>query len=418
MRASRGCCTGAEAGSRTHLGVGAARYDSGVEYWAEIVGQPDAVRILDAAAAPDATPSHAWLITGPPGSGRSNLAFRFAAALIARGEDREAVFAQVRARTHPDLGVLTTQKLLIDIKAARDIVTTAHYSPAEGRYRVIVIEDADRMPERTSNVLLKALEEPPERTIWILCAPSEADLLPTIRSRARSLRLVTPGATEIARLLHERDGMDTEVAERAARLAQSHIGMARRLASDPEALARRERTLDLALGVQTLGDGMRAAAALVKVAEADAAALTETIDQREREEALRSLGLPPGAAIPPQMRSQIRVLEEDQKRRATRSLRDGIDRILTDLLSLFRDVLLTALQGEPALINREREAAITDLAERWGPERALAVVTAVEVARERLGRGITPGLVLEALFATQSNADVLVPSAPEHGATR
>ncbi|MGW9020757.1 DNA polymerase III subunit delta' [Leucobacter chromiiresistens] len=389
-----------------------------MEYWAEIVGQPEAVRTLDAAAAPDAAPSHAWLITGPPGSGRSNLAFRFAAALISRGPDREAVFAQVRARTHPDLGVLTTQKLLIDIKAARDIVTTAHYSPAEGRYRVIVIEDADRMPERTSNVLLKALEEPPERTIWILCAPSEADLLPTIRSRARSLRLVTPGAADIARLLHERDGMDAELAERAARLAQSHIGMARRLASDPEALARRERTLDAALGVQTLGDAMRAAATLVKVAEADAAALTETLDQREREDALRSLGLAAGAAIPPQMRSQIRALEEDQKRRATRSLRDGIDRILTDLLSLFRDVLLTALHGEPALINRERAAAIADLAERWGAERALAVVTAVEVARERLGRGITPGLVLEALFATQSSADTLVPGAAEIGAPR
>ncbi|MEV8338821.1 DNA polymerase III subunit delta' [Leucobacter sp. NPDC077196] len=389
-----------------------------MEYWAEIVGQPEAVRTLDAAAALEASPSHAWLITGPPGSGRSNLAFRFAAALISRGQDREAVFAQVRARTHPDLGVLTTQKLLIDIRAARDIVTTAHYSPAEGRYRVIVIEDADRMPERTSNVLLKALEEPPERTIWILCAPSEADLLPTIRSRARSLRLVTPSADDIAHLLHERDGIDAEVAERAARLAQNHIGMARRLASDAEALARRERTMDVALGVQTLGDGMRAAATLVKVAEADAAALTEALDQRERDDALRSLGLPAGAAIPPQMRSQIRALEEDQKRRATRSLRDGIDRILTDLLSLFRDVLLTALHASPELINRERETAIIDLAERWGPERALAVVAAVEVARERLGRGITPALVLEALFATQSTADALELDALADGARR
>ncbi|WP_075201328.1 DNA polymerase III subunit delta' [Leucobacter japonicus] len=376
-----------------------------MDYWAEIVGQPDAVRMLDAASAPDAVPAHAWLITGPPGSGRSNLAFRFAAALIARGHDRDAVFEQVRARTHPDLGVLTTQKLLIDIKAARDIVTTAHYSPAEGRYRVIVIEDADRMPERTSNVLLKALEEPPERTIWVLCAPSEADLLPTIRSRARSLRLVTPSPTDIARLLHERDGIDAEAAERAARLAQSHIGMARRLASDTDAMQRRERTIEIALGIQTLGDAMRAAAALVKVAEADAAAITEELDARERDEAMRGLGLAPGAAIPPQMRSQIRALEEDQKRRATRSLRDGIDRILTDLLSLFRDVLLVALDAEPELVNREREAAIRELAARWGAERSLAVVAAVESARERLKRGITPGLVLEALFALQSAAD-------------
>ncbi|MFT4231690.1 MAG: DNA polymerase III subunit delta' [Leucobacter sp.] len=387
-----------------------------MSYWGEIVGQPHAVRALQQAAAPGGSPAHAWLITGPPGSGRSNLAFRFAAALIARDEaQRDAVHEQVRARTHPDLGVLTTQKLLIDIRAAREIVTTAHYAPAEGRYRVIVIEDADRMPERTSNVLLKALEEPPERTIWILCAPSEADLLPTIRSRARSLRLVTPGVEDIAGLLHERDGIDRAAAERAARLAQSHIGMARRLASDPEALERRERTISIALGVGTLGDAMSAAAALAAVAKADADALTESLDAREREDAMRSLGLVPGAAIPPQMRAQMRALEEDQKRRATRSLRDGIDRILTDLLSLYRDVLVTALleggdgsgaggaaadpASAPGLINREQSARIAGLAESWGPRRALAAVSAVEEARERLGRGITPGLVLEALFA-------------------
>ncbi|MBL3700022.1 DNA polymerase III subunit delta' [Leucobacter luti] len=375
-----------------------------MDYWAEIVGQADAVRTLHRAAEPGVVAAHAWLITGPPGSGRSNLAFRFAAALIARTpEQREAVFEQVRARTHPDIGVLTTQKLLIDIRAAREIVTTAHYAPAEGRYRVIVIEDADRMPERTSNVLLKALEEPPERTIWILCAPSEADLLPTIRSRARSLRLVTPRPEDIAQLLHERDGIDAAAAERAARLAQSHIGMARRLATDEGAMQRRDRSIDLALSIATLGDAMRVATALVKVAEADASALTEERDQRERDDAMRSLGLAPGAAIPPQMRAQMRTLEEDQKRRATRSLRDGIDRILTDLLSVYRDILLHALTAESGggieLINREEHARIADLAERWGPTRALAVVSAVEAARVRLTRGITPGLVLEALFA-------------------
>ncbi|WP_427870330.1 DNA polymerase III subunit delta' [Leucobacter luti] len=371
-----------------------------MDYWGEIVGQPEAVGTLQRASEPGAATAHAWLITGPPGSGRSNLAYRFAGALIARdAEERGAVWDLVNARTHPDLGVLTTQKLLIDIKAAREIVTTAHYAPAEGRYRVIVIEDADRMPERTSNVLLKALEEPPERTVWVLCAPSEADLLPTIRSRTRSVRLVTPSPAEIAGLLHERDGVDPVAAERAARLAQSHIGMARRLATDADAMARRERTITTALGIQTLGDAMRAAAALAKVAEADAAALSEQLDQQERDDALRSLGLQPGAAIPPQMRGQLRALEEDQKRRAKRSLRDGIDRILTDLLSLYRDVLLTSLGAEAELVNREESRRITELAERWKPRQALEVVTAVETARARLGRGITPGLVLEAMFS-------------------
>ncbi len=371
-------------------------------YWSEIVGQRDAVQALEHAArlGGERELAHAWLITGPPGSGRSNLALRFAAALIARDpSDRETVFGQVRARTHPDVAVLTTQKVLIGIDDVRDIVSTAHFAPAEGRHRVIVIEDADRMPERTSNVLLKALEEPPERTIWVLCAPSEADLLPTIRSRTRSLRLITPDAAEIAALLHERDGADPVIAERAARLAQSHIGMARRLATEPEALARRDRTVTLALSVTTLSDAMRAAAELLKVAKDDADALTERLDERERANAMRDMGLAPGATIPPQLRSQMRALEEDQKRRATRSLRDGIDRIFTDLLSLYRDVMLSALSAELSLINAEHESRIAELAGRWGAERALDAVDAIEVARDRLARGVTPGLVLEALMA-------------------
>lgn len=368
-----------------------------MDYWGEIVGQREAVRTLQRAAAEGG--AHAWLITGPPGSGRSNLAYRFAAALIARDEsERDAVYRQVRARTHPDFGALTTQAAIIRIDAAREVVASSYYSPAEGRHRVIVIEDADRMTEQTSNVLLKALEEPPERTVWILCAPSEADLLPTIRSRARSLRLVTPSPAEIAELLAERDGIDPAAAERAARLAQSHIGMARRLASDADALARRDRTIELALGVETLGDAMAAAAELLKVAQSDADAITEDLDAREREEALRSLGIAPGAAIPAQMRTQVRALEEDQKRRAKRSLADGVDRILTDLLSLARDALLVALGAERQLVNAEQAERIEALG--WSPEQALAVVSAVETARDRLARAITPGLVLEAMFAS------------------
>lgn len=380
-----------------------------MDFWSEIVGQQAAVESLARAAGTGGAPAHAWLITGPPGSGRSNLAYRFAAALIARDEaDRERVFAQVRGRTHPDFAVLTTQGTIINIASAREIVTTAHYAPSEGRYRVIVIEDADRMTEHTSNVLLKAIEEPPERTIWVLCAPSEADLLPTIRSRTRSVRLVTPGVGDVARLLAERDGVDPQLAERAARLAQSHIGMARRLASDPEAMSRRERSITGALTAHTLGDAMAVAASLVTIAQADADALTEQLDASEREDAMRNLGIAPGAAIPPKLRSQMKALEDDQERRRKRSLRDGIDRILTDLLSLYRDVLLSTLSTDermPELVNAEAGAAIRDLAERWSAEQALAVVTAVEEARQRLTRQITPALVLEALFARIVMAD-------------
>lgn len=373
-----------------------------MNFWGEIVGQSAAVAALDRAASAEGERelSHAWLFTGPPGSGRSNLALRFAAALIARDpSERERVYAQVAARTHPDVAVLTTQKVIIGIDDVRDIVTSAHYAPAEGRHRVIVIEDADRMPERTSNVLLKSLEEPPERTVWLLCAPSESDLLPTIRSRARSVRLVTPTAAEVAQLLHERDGVPLAEAQRAARLAQSHIGMARRLASSPEALARRERTVQVALAVETIGEAMRAAAELLQVAQADADAFTEQLDEAERASALRNLGIAPGAPVPPKLRAQLKALEEDQKRRATRSLRDGIDRILTDLLSLYRDMLLSVLQANLELVNQEQAERIAETAGRWGALRTLEAVRAAERARERLGRGVTPGLVLEAMFA-------------------
>jgi DNA polymerase-3 subunit delta' len=375
-----------------------------MEFWREIVGQSAAVRALEHASSVSGADdlAHAWLISGPPGSGRSNLAFRFAAALIAGANDqREQVYAQVVARTHPDLGVVTSQKVQIGIDEVRRIVQTAHFGPAQGRHRVIVIEDADRMPERTSNVLLKALEEPPERTIWILCAPSEADLLPTIRSRMRSVRLVTPSPAQIAGLLHERDGVSEVEAERAARLAQSHIGMARRLATDPAAMARRERTIEIALDIVTLSDAMRAAATLVKVAADDAAALAEQVDATEREETLRGLGIAPGAAVPAALRAQVRQLEELQKRRGTRQLRDGIDRILTDLLSLHRDVLLTGLRAGQPLVNSEVAERIAERSARVPAARTLDAITAIEQARERIARNVTPQFVLEALFATQ-----------------
>ncbi|MET1019498.1 MAG: AAA family ATPase, partial [Microterricola sp.] len=222
--------------------------------WSELTGQAEAIALFRAAAdfqpgaaadaeraAADSTASgphnqmtHSWLITGPAGSGRSNLAYAFATALLSGNPDGDdATAAQVAARSHPDLQVLTTEGVIIKIADVRETVRRSHYSPSVGRYRVIIVEDADRMAEHASNVLLKELEEPPERTVWILCAPSEADLLPTIRSRVRSVRLKVPGVPEVSDLIMERTSVDRPAAERAARESQSHIGMALRLATDP-----------------------------------------------------------------------------------------------------------------------------------------------------------------------------------------
>ncbi len=370
--------------------------------WDELTGQAEAIAVVEAAASASTTSmTHAWLFTGPPGSGRSNLAYAFATALLSPGPEHEdATRRQVEARTHPDLGVLSTERVIISIDEVRRLVSNSQFSPSLGRYRVMVIEDADRMTERTSNVLLKALEEPPPRTVWILCAPSEADLIPTIRSRVRTVRLRVPDVDEVARLLVRRDGVDAATATRAAREAQSHIGMAHRLATNAQARARRERTLEVALGIRSVSSAVLAAGELMELAKADAEAITDERDAEERVAALRSLGIEPGGTIPPALRGQLKGLEEDQKRRATRGLRDGLDRILVDLLSLYRDVLLQQLGAPVEPVNAAIEDRLRAAAAACVPEATLATMDAIAAARRRIDANVAPALALEAMLVT------------------
>ncbi|MGH3705360.1 MAG: DNA polymerase III subunit delta', partial [Agromyces sp.] len=353
--------------------------------WTELTGQDAAIALFRAAAesagageasGPGAQQmTHSWLVTGPPGSGRSNLAYAFATALISGVPDGdERTQAQVEARSHPDLHVLATEGVIIKRDDVRDIVRRSHYAPSIGRHRVIIVEDADRMTEQTSNFLLKELEEPPERTVWILCAPSEADLIPTIRSRVRSVRLQVPSIADVAALLERRDGVDPVLAERAAREAQSHIGMAHRLATNEEARRRRSETLELALAVRSASGAVATAARVIEIAGEDAKAIGELRDAEERAHALHSLGVAPGQAVPNALRPQLKALEDDQKRRATRSLRDGIDRILVDLASLYRDILLIQLDADVPLVNRELEAGMQRAAASASPARTLATL--------------------------------------------
>lgn len=373
--------------------------------WADLVGQNSAVATLRGAAesahASGSGMTHAWLVTGPPGSGRSNIALAFAAALLCpRGGCGECdKCALVAARTHPDLTVLATERVTISIDEVRQLVTSSQYSPSIAKFRVVVIEDADRMTERTSNVLLKALEEPPERTVWVLCTPSEADMLPTIRSRVRTVRLQIPPVAAVADLLERRHGVPRDVAELAAAEAQSHIGMAVRLATSEGARERRAESISLALGVTSVSAAVKAAARLHEIASEDAKALTEQRDAKEREQALRSLGIEPGGTIPPQLRGVLRDLEADQKRRATRSLRDGIDRILVDLQSVYRDVLITQLDAGHALVNEVNRAEVEAMARSTHPAHTLAKLDAVRTARTRIISNVSPVLALEAMLS-------------------
>lgn len=367
--------------------------------WDAVVGQADAVAVLQRAVADPAAMTHAWLLTGPPGSGRSVAARAFAAALQCEqgGCGHCQACTTTMGGTHADVTVVATEKVTINIAEVRDLIGVAQRSPASGRWRVIILEDADRMVERTSNVLLKAIEEPPPRTVWILCAPSPQDVVVTIRSRCRGVVLRVPPVEDVAALLVARDGVDPAVADAAARAAQSHIGLARRLARDPEARERRAQTLHLAARIRGVGDAVLAAAELVEVAAAEAKAATGDRDAEEKAELLRTLGAGEGQQLPPTLRAQVRQLEEDQKRRATRAQRDVLDRSLLDLLSLYRDVLVVQLGADVPLVNTAEAAEVARLAGDSTAEQTIRRMDAIAEARERLEGNVAPLLAMEAM---------------------
>jgi DNA polymerase-3 subunit delta' len=372
--------------------------------WDDVVGQEQAVAVLRRAATDPAAMTHAWLVTGPPGSGRSVAARAFAAALQCTGTDGETggcgrchQCTTTMAGTHPDVTVVATDKVVIAIDEVRDLIGTASRTPSLGRRRVIVVEDADRMAERTTNVLLKAIEEPPAHTVWVLCAPSVQDVLPTIRSRCRGVVLRVPPPEAVADLVVRRDGVDPATALAAARAAQSHVGLARRLARDPGARERRARVLDVARRIRGVGDAVLAANELVEVAKAESKAATEERDAQERAELMRALGVGEGETLPPRLRSQLKQLEDDQKRRATRRQRDVLDRAMVDLLSLYRDVLVVQLGAEVELVNAAEAGLVRTLAADSTPEQTIRRMDAIGTARERLEGNVAPLLALEAM---------------------
>ena len=343
--------------------------------------------------------TNTWLFTGPPGSGRSNAAIAFAAALVCKdsGCSKCNDCMSTIIGTHADVELIKTEGLSIKIDEIRELITRASWAPSVASYRVVVMEDADRLTESAANALLKVIEEPGLRTIWLLCAPTLTDVLPTIRSRCRHLSLRTPSTKAVANLLIERESIDPKTAEFAARAAGGHIGRARRLATDENAKQNRTSILKLPLMIKDVASAYKAAQFLVDAAKADALKDSEKKDEDEISKLKEAWGAT-GSKMVSGGAKVVKELEKEQKSRATRMVRDYLDRALLDLSTLYRDILLVQSNSTDSLINQDLAEEIKQLAQATRPEQTLAKIESILKTRRNLAHNAAPLLLIEALM--------------------
>ena len=375
--------------------------------WDSLVGQKPVIDMLSRIAQGDPSQiTQSWLICGPPGSGRSNMARAFAAALESPDHGMSAeptrVTQQVLAGTHPDVTVLTTNKVTIGIDQVREIITTSEQMPATAPWRIIIIEDVDRMLERTTNVLLKEIEEPAEHCIWLLCAPSAQDVLPNIRSRTRIVNLAVPSTQAVAGFLTSTTNVEPKVAQRAARLAEGHIGIAKLYATDERVMSDRDELVVGVLNLARASDAVLLAGNLIDNAKAQAEADANRITAGQEAEFRRINGLAPSDRIPPKLRGAFNQIakKDDVKRLVTRRTRDVLDRALNSIASIYRDVAVLQNNAENSvgLINLENRSSITELSVRLNRAGAVTRLDEVAHARKRLAGNGNPLLVFESLF--------------------
>jgi DNA polymerase-3 subunit delta' len=375
-----------------------------VSIWQTLVGQRPTIAALEKAVAGHGM-THAWLFTGPPGSGRSNAALAFAAALQCpqggQGPDcPDTCHAchTVLAGSHADVSVVRTEKLSIGVDEVRELVRRASLSPMGDRWQILIIEDADRLTEQACNALLKAIEEPNGRTVWMLCAPTVEDVLPTIRSRCRLVTLSTPTTEEVAGFLRGR-GIDEPLATYAARASQGHIGRARALAFDADVRNRRQEVVSMPARLTTLGRCMDAATRLAAAAKDEADAITAELDAREKVDLDAAYGVVERGRRPREYGPALAALEKAQRTRAKRRHLDVVDRGLTDLMSVYRDAIAVATRAPGALVNEDIRDQVESIVESSTPELNLRRIGWIFAAREQMLEFNVPvALALESMM--------------------
>ena len=368
--------------------------------WSTLVGQQRVVDTL-AAAVREQRISHAWLFTGPPGSGRSNAAMAFAAAIhCPRGGCGQCHACDTSlAGSHADVTVVRTQKLSLQVEEIRDLVKRAALAPVGGGRQVMIVEDAARLTERAANALLKAIEEPSARTVWLLCAPTEEDVLPTIRSRTRLVTLTTPTAAAVADFLARDPEIDREMAAHAARASQGHIGRAKALAKQEAVRNRRREVVSLPAKMERLVDALNAAQNLVESTKEEAEEITAVLDAREKTDLDAAHGLVVRGRRSSTYNRDLSEMEKNQRTRAKRRVLDVVDHSLMDLVSFYRDVVALSMGAPGDLVNEEQRGEIESVTRRIGAEGSLRCIEAVFTAREQmLEFNVPPLLALESLM--------------------
>jgi DNA polymerase-3 subunit delta' len=344
--------------------------------------------------------THSWLFTGPAGSGRSNAAIAFAAGLLC---EKGGCGTCINCTTtidgsHADIELVRTEGLSIKVDEVRELITRTSWSPSVGNYRVVVIEDADRLTESAANALLKVIEEPGARTVWLLCAPTLTDVIPTIRSRCRHLTLRTPSIKAVTQLLIDRDGIDPKMAEFAANAAQGHIGRAKYLATNEEARKTREKILNIPFTVKDLASAFESANTLVELAKSQALAESEVRYEMELAKLKESYGTT-GSKLATGGSKAVKELEKEQKTRNARSVRDSLDSALLDIATIYRDILLVKSGSTNSVINVELFEKIKMKESEVSSYSALNMISSILMYRNNLLKNSSPNSTIESLFS-------------------